>query len=124
MEVDVNAGAAKIIGRTDVGQVIDPYNLKMQLEVLEAAATAPSPRKWYWTGNRPFGNNLVDVEVFPSCRFLRLIESCNDLSAFGGINGQSPGLRFRGAVSWPSPRHQRRSSLTRRSLKGIRKKAG
>lgn len=35
MEVDVDTGAAKIVRiveGTDVGQVIDPYNLKMQLE--------------------------------------------------------------------------------------------
>ena len=110
MEVDVDTGAAKIVRiveGTDVGQVIDPYNLKMQLEGglgscgSDRAITAEMGLD-EGTG-RFLTNNLVDFKwrVFPELPVFEthIEETPNDLSAFGGIGvGEISGAPLPGAI--------------------------
>lgn len=110
MEVDVDTGAAKIVRiveGTDVGQVIDPYNLKMQLEGGLGSCGSDSAITEEMVLDEGTGrfltNNLVDFKwrVFPELPVFEthIEETPNDLSAFGGIGvGEISGAPLPGAI--------------------------
>ena len=97
----------RIVEGTDVGQVIDPYNLKMQLEGGLGSCGSDSAITEEMVLDEGTGrfltNNLVDFKwrVFPELPVFEthIEETPNDLSAFGGIGvGEISGAPLPGAI--------------------------
>ena len=110
VEVDTDTGdvrIVRIVEGTDVGQVIDPYSLKMQLEGGLGSCGSDSAINEEMILDEKTGkfltNNLVDFKwrVFPDLPTFEthIEETPNDLSAFGGIGvGEISGAPLPGAI--------------------------
>lgn len=136
--MDVDTGAAKIVRiveGTDVGQVIDPYNLKMQLEGGLGSCGSDSAITEEMVLDEGTGrfltNNLVDFKwrVFPELPVFEthIEETPNDLSAFGrhrrgrDIRGAASGRNHDGCLQRHRHPAHGLSPDTGEYFKGIRK---
>lgn len=110
VEADTDTGdirIVRIVEGTDVGQVIDPFSLKMQLEGGPGSCGSDTALNEEMVLDEKTGkfltNNLVDFKwrVFPNLPTFEthIEETSNDLSAFGGIRvGEISGAPLPGAI--------------------------